>query len=74
MTPSSAISCPSSTFTSSSPCRTELHALFLAAPKVAYRLLFAAVAETLTQVALRRLGAKIAFTAVLHTWTQPLLL
>jgi hypothetical protein len=35
--------------------------------------LFAAVAETLAQVALRRLDAKIAFTAVLHTWTQLLL-
>jgi hypothetical protein len=51
----------------------ELHALFLAAPKATYSLLFAAVAETLTQVALRRLGAKIAVTAILHTWTQLLL-
>ena len=52
----------------------ELHALFLAAPKATYSLLFAAVAETLTQVALRRLGATIAVTAILHTWTQLLLL
>ena len=37
---------------------TELHALFLAAPKVTYPLLFAAVAETLTQVALRRPGCQ----------------
>ncbi len=51
----------------------ELHALFLAAPKATYPLLFAAVAETLTQVALRRLGAQIAVTAILHTWTQLLL-
>jgi Putative transposase/Transposase zinc-binding domain len=51
----------------------ELHALFLAAPRVTYPLLFAAVAETLAQVALRRLGAKIAVTAVLHTWPQLLL-
>ena len=51
----------------------ELHALFLAAPKATYSLLFAAVAETLTQVALRRLGAQIAITAILHTWTQLLL-
>jgi len=51
----------------------ELHALFLAAPKATYSLLFAAVAETLTQVALRRLAAKIAVTAILHTWTQLLL-
>jgi hypothetical protein len=52
---------------------TELHDLFLAAPRVAYRLLFAAVAETLQQVARRRLGITIAITAVLHTWTQLLL-
>lgn len=51
----------------------ELHDLFLAAPRVTYTLLFAAVAETLAQVALRRLGTKIALTAVLHTWTQLLL-
>jgi hypothetical protein len=41
---------------------------------VTYNLLFAAVAETLAQVARRRLGAQIAFTAILHTWTQRLLL
>ena len=52
---------------------TELHDLFLAAPKLTYTLLFAAVAETLQQVALRRLGAKIALTSILHTWTQLLL-
>ena len=52
---------------------TELHDLFLAAPTVAYPLLFAAVAETLAQVARRRLGIKIALTAILHTWTQLLL-
>ncbi len=52
---------------------TELHDFFLAAPKVAYPLLFAAVAETLEQVARRRLGIKIAVTAILHTWTQLLL-
>ena len=52
----------------------ELHDLFLPAPKATYPLLFAAVAETLTQVALRRLGAQIAVTAILHTWTQLLLL
>jgi len=51
----------------------ELHDVFLAAPKVSYTLLFAAVAETLAQVALRRLGATIALTAILHTWTQLLL-
>src|SRR5215471_17383925 len=52
---------------------TELHDLFLAAPPVAYRLLFTAVAQTLQQVARRRLGITIAFTAILHTWTQLLL-
>ena len=52
---------------------TELHPLFLTAPSVAYRLLFTAAATTLEAVASRRLGAKIGFTAVLHTWTQQLL-
>lgn len=52
---------------------TELHPLFLAAPPVAYRLLFTAAAKTLQAVARRRLGATIGFTAVLHTWTQLLL-
>ena len=53
----------------------ELHPLFLANPKVAINLLFAAVSETLREVALnpKRLGARIGFTAVLHTWTQKLL-
>jgi hypothetical protein len=52
-----------------------LHALFHANLKVCYSLLFAAVSETLRQVALnpKRLGAQIGFTAVLHTWTQTLL-
>ena len=52
---------------------TELHPLFLTAPPVAYRLLFTAAATTLEAAAGRRLGAKIGFTAVLHTWTQQLL-
>jgi hypothetical protein len=52
---------------------TELHALFLTAPSVAYKLLFTAAAKTLEAVARRRLRAKIGFTAVLHTWTQLLL-
>jgi hypothetical protein len=52
---------------------TELHPLFLTAPAVAYRLLFAAAAKTLEEVAHRRLRAQIGFTAVLHTWTQLLL-
>jgi len=53
----------------------ELHPLFRANPQACYRLLFAAVAETLLEVALnpQRLGARIGFIAVLHTWTQTLL-
>ena len=52
-----------------------LHPLFLGNPQTGYRLLFAAVAETLGEVALRpqNLGATIGFSAVLHTWTQTLL-
>ncbi len=53
----------------------ELNPLFRAHRHVAYDGLFAAAAETLQQVALnpRHLGARIGFTAVLHTWTQTLL-
>lgn len=53
----------------------ELHPVFRADPKRTIDLLFAAVSETLQEVALnpKRLGAKIGFTAVLHTWTQTLL-
>jgi hypothetical protein len=49
-----------------------LHPLVRSNPRLGYRLLFAAVAETLKEVALRprNLGARIGFTAVLHTWTQ----
>ncbi len=52
-----------------------LHPIFLADPKPAYKLLFAAAAETLREVALRpkNLGAKIGFSVILHTWTQKLL-
>jgi len=53
----------------------ELHPLFLDSLGPAYDILFAAVAETLQEVALnpKNLGAKIGFTALLHTWTQTLL-
>ncbi|MEK6987402.1 MAG: IS91 family transposase, partial [Candidatus Thermoplasmatota archaeon] len=53
----------------------ELHPIFLAHAKFAIDALFAAVSETLQEVALnpKRLGARIGFTAVLHTWTQTLL-
>jgi hypothetical protein len=52
-----------------------LHPLFLAHCRQSYNLLFAAVAETLQEVALRakNLGARIGFSLVLHTWTQTLL-
>jgi hypothetical protein len=52
-----------------------LHALFRANPRLCYGLLFAAVAETLHDVAgnPKNLGAKIGFSCVLHTWTQTLL-
>ncbi len=51
-----------------------LHPLFLDRPRLGYSLLFATVAEALQEVALRprNLGARIGFTAVLHTWTQTL--
>jgi len=51
-----------------------LHPLFLGNPKVGFKLLFSAVRETLLEVALNpaHLGARIGFTAVLHTWTQTL--
>jgi hypothetical protein len=53
----------------------ELHPFFRADPKKAITLLFAAVSETLQEVALnpKRLGARIGFTTILHTWTQTLL-
>jgi hypothetical protein len=51
----------------------ELHALFRCSPKAALTLLFEAVAETLSEVAARRLKAEIGFTAILHTWSQKLL-
>lgn len=53
----------------------SLHAVFLAHPRVTYGLLFAAVEQTVREVAAnpRNLGAQIGMTAVLHTWTQTLL-
>lgn len=50
----------------------ELHAFFRRAPKVCLTLLFEAVSETLTEIARTKLEATIGFTAVLHTWNQPL--
>lgn len=53
----------------------ELHSLFRSDPKRSIDLLFAAVSETLQEVAAnpKRLGARIGFSAVLHTWTQTML-
>ena len=53
----------------------RLHDVFLAYPRVAYRLLFDAVEKTVREVAANpnHLGAQIGMTAVLHTWTQTLL-
>jgi hypothetical protein len=53
---------------------TSLHPFFRRVPTVALDLLFEAASETLLEVAHRNLGASIGFTAVLHTWTQKLLL
>jgi Putative transposase/Transposase zinc-binding domain len=50
-----------------------LHPLFRRTPTLAYRLLFDAAAQTLLEVARRRLGATPGMIAVLHTWTQTLL-
>ena len=50
-----------------------LHPLFRLAPRTCFGLLFAAVSETLIEVAWRRLKAKVGFVALLHTWTQKLL-
>lgn len=51
-----------------------LNPLFLRRPAQSYRLLFAAVSETLLEVAANpvRLGARIGFTAILHTWSWQL--
>ena len=50
----------------------ELHRLFRRAPEVCLTLLFAAVSETLLDLAQSHLNGEIGFTVVLHTWTQRL--
>jgi hypothetical protein len=52
----------------------ELAQLALQNPRVIYGILFRAVAESLLEMAAdpKRLGARIGFLAVLHTWTQRL--
>ena len=53
----------------------EIAPLALQNPRVVYGILFRASAEALTELAAdpKRLGAKIGFLAVLHTWTQQLM-
>lgn len=51
----------------------ELNALTLANKKVVLGLLFKATSETLSQFGTSRLGGKVGFTLVLHTWNQKLL-
>lgn len=51
----------------------ELSPLALVNPAEIYDLLFQASAETLREVAARRLGARIGFLSVLHTWGQNLM-
>jgi Putative transposase/Transposase zinc-binding domain len=52
----------------------ELAPLALQNPRVVYGILFRAVAESLLEMAAdpKRLGARIGFLAVLHSWTQRL--
>ena len=52
----------------------ELAPLALQNPRVVYGILFRAVAESLLEMAAdpKRLGARIGFLAVLHTWSQRL--
>ena len=52
----------------------QLNSLFLTDPKTLYNLLFRATADTLLTIAEdpKRLGAKIGFLAILHSWGQRL--
>lgn len=51
----------------------ELNPLVLRNQKVMYGLLFRSVSETLLQLASNRLGARIGFISILHTWGQNLM-
>jgi Putative transposase/Transposase zinc-binding domain len=51
----------------------ELNPLALRNREVVYGILFKAASETLTDLAKKRLGVKIGFIAVLHTWGQNLM-
>lgn len=50
----------------------ELHVLVLLDPKLLYKVLFESTSQTLKELSADKkyLGAKIGFTAVLHTWGQ----
>jgi len=52
----------------------KLNPLALHAPAVFYDLLFRAVAQTLLEIGASRMGARLGFLAVLHTWGQLLTL
>lgn len=52
----------------------ELHPWFRHRPRLTYRLLMQCAAQTLLAVCRRRLGCTPGIVAVLHTWTQQLLL
>lgn len=52
----------------------ELNVFALHAPAVFYDLLFRAAGATLTEIGASRLDARLGALAVLHTWTQTLLL
>jgi hypothetical protein len=51
----------------------ELNPIALCNKKIVYNILFKAMSETLLEVAGRRFGAQLGFTAVLHTWGQNLM-
>ena len=72
--PSETICCRSPTITSSSPCRPRSRQSRSHNKTVVYDLLFRAAAETLIAIAAnpKHLGARVGFTAVLHTWGSAL--
>ena len=72
--PSETICCRSPTITSSSPCRPRSRQSRSQNKTVVYDLLFRAAAETLIAIAAnpKHLGARVGFTAVLHTWGSAL--
>ena len=51
-----------------------LNQLSLRNKKIVYSILFRAASETLHEVARTRLGARIGFTAILHSWSQKMAL